>query len=289
MGMVAGRRVAAGVAVGVLVGVLAGCSSSGSEQAKGAAASSSTTAGAAGAAGGAAATAPAAGSATATAPGSGAGTPAAPGVASASAPAAGGTGGTGSTGGGSTPAPGGTAAADAPAPRADSEATLLDDKVVAQVLPDPKVMAGWEEEKRKVDTADHTVTCTAKTPCTGKPLSGSVRFSSGDLVTRFIVETLPSRDAAKDRLKETYASYAAGPFTAVDTAALGSESKAFQGKLAASDGVGIVIRSGTVVASVTTEGGPVDVAATRKFAVMLVKRIEQAQNGKTPDAGLGVG
>ncbi|MFG2847232.1 hypothetical protein ACGF12_29270 [Kitasatospora sp. NPDC048296] len=173
-------------------------------------------------------------------------------------------------------------------PGADLEGVLLDDKVVGQVLPDGKAMAGWDEEKRKVDTADHATTCTASTPCAGKPLSGSVRFSSGDLVTRFLVDTLPSRDAAKDRLKETYASYPVGPFHKVDTPVLGSESQAFVGPLSAGDGVSIVVRSGTVVASVTTEGGPVDVAAARRFAVMLVKRIEQAQWGKAPDAGLGL-
>ncbi|MEV7026253.1 hypothetical protein, partial [Kitasatospora sp. NPDC093558] len=179
------------------------------------------------------------------------------------------------------------AAGGAGTPGADSDAVLLDDKLVRQVLPDVKAMAGWEEEKRRVDTADHATTCTAAAPCTGKPLSGSVRFSSGDLVTRFMIDTLPTRDAAKDRLKETYASYQGGPFKAVDSAVLGSESQVFQGQLAGSEGVGIVLRSGTVVASVTTEGGPVDVAATRRFAAMLVKRIEQAQTGKAPDAGLG--
>ncbi|MFD4400383.1 hypothetical protein [Kitasatospora sp. NPDC058478] len=165
---------------------------------------------------------------------------------------------------------------------------LLDDKLVGQVLPDAKAMAGWEEEKRKVDTIDHATTCTASVPCTGKPLSGSVRFSSGDVVARFIVETLPNRDAAKGKLKESYASYGAGPFRKVDSPVLGSESQAFQGQLGESEGIGIVLRSGTVVASVTTEGGPADVAAARRFGVMLVKRIEQAQAGRTPDAGLGL-
>ncbi|MEU3571491.1 hypothetical protein AB0E96_24145, partial [Kitasatospora sp. NPDC036755] len=172
----------------------------------------------------------------------------------------------------------------------DLEAALLDDKVVGQVLPDAAAMAGWDEEKRKVDTADHKVTCagSAAAACAGKPLSGSVRFSSGDSVVRFLVDTLPSRDAAMQRLKENYASYSAGAFKKVDTPALGSESQAFQGPLAEGEGIGIVVRSGTVVASVTSEGGPVDLAATRRFAVMLVKRIEQAQAGKTPDAGPGL-
>ncbi|WP_371519936.1 hypothetical protein [Kitasatospora sp. NBC_01300] len=188
---------------------------------------------------------------------------------------------------------GGGAGASAPpagaaTPGADLEAVLLDDKLVGQVLPDAKAMAGWEEEKRKVDTIDHATTCTASVPCTGKPLSGSVRFSSGDVVARFIVETLPNRDAAKGKLKESYASYGAGPFRKVDSPVLGSESQAFQGQLGESEGIGIVLRSGTVVASVTTEGGPADVAAARRFGAMLVKRIEQAQAGRTPDAGLGL-
>ncbi|WBP86115.1 hypothetical protein [Kitasatospora cathayae] len=259
MGM-GGRRMVAVVAAGVLAGVLAGCSSGGSGDAKGGAKGAS---GAASSAVTAVAAAPT---------GAGAAVSVAP---SASASAAG-------ASGSAAPVPPAAAAA----PSADLEAVLLDDKVVGQVLPDAKAMAGWDEEKRRVDTADHAVTCSASTPCTGKPLSASVRFSSGDLVTRFLVETLASRDAAKNRLRETYASYPVGPFHKVDAPALGSESQAFVGPLSAGDGVSIVVRSGTVVASVTTEGGPVDLPAARRFAVMLVNRIEQAQSGKTPDAGL---
>ncbi|MEE1787690.1 hypothetical protein PUR71_32990 [Streptomyces sp. SP17BM10] len=271
-----GRRTAAVVAAGVLVGVLGGCASGDKGAAKDAAGTassgSSASAAASGAAGaaGARASGPAAGGAAgdaASAPAPGAATPPAGGAdGSVPSPAAGGAG--------------------VGAPGADSDAVLLDDKLVLQVLPDVKTMAGWEEEKRRVDTADHATTCTAAAPCTGKPLSGSVRFSSGDVVARFMIDTLPTRDAAKDRLKETSASYRSGPFKAVDSAVLGSESQVFQGQLAGSEGVGIVLRSGTVVASVTTEGGPVDIAATRRFATMLVKRIEQAQAGRTPDAGL---
>ncbi|MFJ7906004.1 hypothetical protein [Kitasatospora sp. NPDC096204] len=263
-----GRRVLAAVAAaGVLTGVLTGCSSGGSDSRGGTAASAASGPAAALSA---APTASAAVAAPGSAP-AGADAPGAPpAAASASAPA---------------PAPA------AEAPHGDLEAALLDDKVVGQVLPDARAMPGWEEEKRRVDTADHKVTCAgaAAASCAGKPLSGSVRYSSGDVVVRFLVDTLPSRDAAAQRLKENYASYAAGPFRKVDTPALGSESQAFQGPLAEGEGVGIVVRSGTVVASVTSEGGPVDVAATRRFAVMLVQRIEQAQAGKTPDAGLAAG
>ncbi|MEU1289310.1 hypothetical protein [Kitasatospora sp. NPDC005856] len=266
-----GRRVLAAVAAaGVLTGVLAGCSSGGSKNAGGAAAPASAPA--------------------ASAPGPAAPTGTTGASAAAGAPTSAASGAAGATGAASAPAS--TPAPAAPeAPHGDLEAALLDDKVVGQVLPDAKAMAGWEEEKRKVDTADHQVTCTgaAAASCAGKPLSGSVRFSSGDVVVRFLVDTLPTRDAAAQRLKESYASYAAGPFKKMDTPALGSESQAFQGPLAEGEGVGIVVRSGTVVASVTSEGGPVDVAATRRFAVMLVNRIEQAQAGRTPDAGLGVG
>ncbi|MEU9080227.1 hypothetical protein [Kitasatospora sp. NPDC048538] len=283
MGMGGRRMAAAAVATGVLVGALTGCSSGGSDTAKGAsgtAAPASGTAPAASPATGAASASPAADA-------SGAASPAAPGAAS--APAAG-----PSSAAASAPAPGGSGGAPVPPPAAatpgqDLDAVLLDDRIVGRVLPDAKAMTGWEEEKRKVDTADHATTCTAAAPCTGKPLSGSVRFSSGDVVARFFVDTLPSRDAARNRLKESYASYTAGPFRKVDTPVLGSESQAFQGQLADGEGIGIVVRSGTVVASVTTEGGPVDLAATRRFAAMLVKRIEQAQAGATPDAGLGVG
>ncbi|MFJ9605204.1 hypothetical protein ACIRS1_02455 [Kitasatospora sp. NPDC101176] len=282
MGMGGRRMAAAAVAAGVLVGALTGCSSGGSDTAKGAsgtAAQASGTAPAASPATGAASASPAADA-------SGAASPAAPGAAS--APAA------GPSSAASAPAPGGSGGAPVPPPAAatpgqDLDAVLLDDRIVGRVLPDAKAMTGWEEEKRKVDTADHATTCTAAAPCTGKPLSGSVRFSSGDVVARFFVDTLPSRDAARNRLKESYASYTAGPFRKVDTQVLGSESQAFQGQLADGEGIGIVVRSGTVVASVTTEGGPVDLAATRRFAAMLVKRIEQAQAGATPDAGLGVG
>lgn len=262
-----GRRVLAAVAAaGVLTGVLAGCSSGGSKSAGGA-----VTSAASGPASAAPGTAAASGAAQA------------PTTAAADAPGA-------AQASGSAPAAAPTPAA-VEAPHGDLETALLDDKVVGQVLPDGKAMAGWEEEKRRVDTADHKVTCAgaAAASCAGKPLSGSVRYSSGDVVVRFLVDTLPSRDAAVQRLKENYASYSAGPFRKVDAPALGSESQVFQGPLAEGEGVGIVVRSGTVVASVTSEGGPVDVAATRRFAVMLVQRIEQAQAGKTPDAGLGAG
>ncbi|MFF2073842.1 hypothetical protein ACFVXG_03705 [Kitasatospora sp. NPDC058162] len=271
MGM-GGRRGTVVVAAGVLAGVLAGCSSGASEGAKNAAGAPSS-----------AMTSAAAGGTTAS------GSAAVPGgTASAPAPAGGSAGASAPAGGTAGGSGGGAAQVPPPAaPSADLEAALLDDKVVGQVLPDAKAMAGWQEEKRKVDTADHAVTCTASAPCTGKPLSGSVRFSSGDLVTRFLVETLPSRDAARNRAKETYASYPVGPFKKVDAPAVGSESQAFVGPLADGDGVSIVVRSGTVVASVTTEGGPVDLPAARRFAVMLVNRIEQAQSGKAPDAGLG--
>ncbi|MFJ4187253.1 hypothetical protein [Kitasatospora sp. NPDC089509] len=269
MGMgTGGRRIAVAVAVGVLSGVLAGCSSGGSADANGAAgtASSAVTTGAA-----ASAATGTAGAATGTASAS---TSAAPGATAAA----------GATASAGTAAGGADAA---PVPRADLEAVLLDDKVVGQVLPDARAMTGWDEEKRRVDSADHAVTCTASTPCTGKPLSGSVRFSAGDRIARFLVETLPSRDAARNRLTETYASYPVGPFRKVDSPVLGSESQAFVGPLAGGDGVSIVVRSGTVVASVTTEGGAVDLPTARRFAVMLVNRIEQAQSGKVPDAGPG--
>ncbi len=263
MGM-GGRRMVAVVAGGVLAGGLVGGSSGGSGDGKGAVGAGSS---------------------------AGPGSPAASAVTSAAAAVPTGAGGSASAVASASPGgaagAGGSATPVVAAPSADLEGTLLDDKVVGQVLPDAKVMAGWDEEKRKVDTADHSVTCSTSTPCTGKPLSGSVRFSSGDLVTRFLVETLPSRDAARNRLKETYASYPVGPFHKVDAPALGSESQVFVGPLSAGDGVSTVVRSGTVVASVTTEGGPVDLPAARRFAVMLVKRIEQAQAGKTPDAGLG--
>ncbi len=149
-------------------------------------------------------------------------------------------------------------------------------------------MTGWEEEKRRVDTADHAITCTAAAPCKGKPLSGSARFASGEVVVRFGVDTLPGRAQAQDRYKEAYGAYAdATKYGPADIGLLGTESRAYQGQLAGRDGVAIVLRAGTVVATVTTEGGPVDQAGTRRLAAMLVTRIEQAQAGRTPDAVLG--
>ncbi|MEU6231624.1 hypothetical protein, partial [Kitasatospora sp. NPDC047058] len=190
-----------------------------------------------------------------------------------------------------TPAPGGGAGTGGGAAQpagADSDTLLLDDKLLLQLLPDQKAMTGWEEEKRKVDTADHATTCSGSGSCTGKPLSGTARFATGEVTVRFAVDTLPSKAAAKDRLTETYAAYGdTAKYHTVDLAALGSESRAFQGQLAGRDGVSIVLRSGTVVATVTTEGGPADPAATRRLAAMLVQRVEQAQTGRTPDAVLG--
>lgn len=212
----------------------------------------------------------------------GAGTAAgASGTAAPGTPAAGGAG----TGGGAGAATGGGAAQPA---GADSDTLLLDDKLLLQLLPDQKAMTGWEEEKRKVDTADHVTTCTGTGSCSGKPLNGTARFSSGEVTARFSVDTLASKAAAKDRLAETYTAYAdTSKYHLVDLAALGSESRIYQGQLAGRDGVSIVLRSGTAVVTVTTEGGPVDPAGTRRLAAMLVQRVEQAQAGRTPDAVLG--
>ncbi|MFB8239222.1 hypothetical protein ACFC58_22010 [Kitasatospora purpeofusca] len=316
----AGRKVAAAAATGALLAALAACgsgSSASSENAAkgtaGASASPGTTAGAA--TGGTGAPSAAAGTGTATPSGDAAGgaaaaggTPAAgasapgaatPGAGTAGGPSAGTAGtGTGSgtagtttgatTGGASGGGAGGAGGAGQPATGPDSDTALLDSALVALLLPDQKAMAGWEEEKRRVDTADHATTCTAAAPCKGKPLSGSARFATGEVVVRFGVDTLPGRAQAQDRYKETYGAYAdATKYSPADIGLLGTESRAFQGQLAGRDGVAIVLRAGTVVATVTTEGGPVDPAGTRRLAAMLVTRIEQAQAGRTPDAALG--
>ncbi|MFJ6138698.1 hypothetical protein [Kitasatospora sp. NPDC092286] len=274
------RRVAAVAAAGVLLGVLTACGSGGSgssqDTAKAAAGGASATSASAGTNGGAgAAASPSAAAGGTTAGAADGGTPA-PG---ASAPAAG-TGGAGTDGAGM----GGGAQ---PAAGADLDTPLLDDKLVLQLLPDQKAMTGWEEEKRRVDTADHTLTCTGAEPCGGKPLSGTARFSSGDVTVRFAVDTLPSKAAAKDKLKEAYAGFGGEQYKPIDLAALGSESRSFRGQLAGREGVGIVLRAGTVVATVTTEGEPVDPQVTQRLAVLFVQRIEQAQAGRTPDAALG--
>ncbi|MED7952628.1 hypothetical protein [Streptomyces sp. BE303] len=311
----AGRKVAAAAAVGVLLGTLAACGSGGKTSGHtagstvAASASPGSAEGAAGASGaaspaptGTASPAPtgtaAPGTAGGTEPG---GTPAADGVTAPAGTAAGATTGAGSGGAsGGAPAggaPGGASGANTagttagggaqPTAGPDSDTLLLDGKLVLQLLPDQKAMTGWEEEKRKVDTADHATTCTTTAPCTGKPLSGTARFASGEVTARFGVDTLAGRAEAANRLKEAYAAYGdAAHYTALDLGVLGTESRAFQGQLGGRDGVSIVLRSGTVVASVTTEGGPVDRAATRRLAAMLVKRIEQAQAGRTPDAVL---
>ncbi|MCX4689447.1 hypothetical protein OG401_35010 [Kitasatospora purpeofusca] len=312
----AGRKVAAAAATGALLAALAACgsgSSTSSENAAkgtaGASASPGTTADAA--TGGAGAPSAAAGTGSATPSGDPAGggaaaggTPAAgtagagaatPGAAAGgSSGGAAGTAGTAGTGSGTAGATtgaatgGGAGGAGQPATGPDSDTALLDSALLALLLPDQKAMTGWEEEKRRVDTADHATTCTAAAPCKGKPLSGSARFASGEVVVRFGVDTLPGRAQAQDRYKEAYGAYAdATKYGPADIGLLGTESRAYQGQLAGRDGVAIVLRAGTVVATVTTEGGPVDQAGTRRLAAMLVARIEQAQAGRTPDAVLG--
>ncbi|MFB7381087.1 hypothetical protein, partial [Kitasatospora purpeofusca] len=219
----------------------------------------------------------------ATAGGSSAGTAGTAGTGSGTAGAA-----TGGASAGGAGGAGGTGGAGQPATGPDSDTALLDSALVALLLPDQKAMTGWEEEKRRVDTADHATTCTAAAPCKGKPLSGTARFASGEVVVRFGVDTLPGRAQAQDRYKEAYGAYAdATKYGPADIGLLGTESRAYQGQLAGRDGVAIVLRAGTVVATVTTEGGPVDPAGTRRLAAMLVARIEQAQAGRTPDAALG--
>ncbi|MFB6890380.1 hypothetical protein ACFCX4_13810 [Kitasatospora sp. NPDC056327] len=298
----AGRKVAAAAATGVLLAALAACGSSGSPARSGDAAGSgaatapagagATPDAAAGGTPGAGATpvtgAPQDGAAAGAAGGGPGGAATAGGSPSGGATAPGATAGAGTaSGGGSAGAAGGTGGGQ-PATGPDSDTLLLDSALVARLLPDPAAMTGWEEERRRVDTADHVTTCTAAAPCTGKPLSGQARYGAGETTVRFGVETLPGRAQAQARLKEAYAAYGdTAKYGPADLGLLGTESRAFQGQLAGRDGVAVVLRSGTVVATVTTEGGPVDPAGTRRLAAMLVQRIEQAQAGRTPDAGLG--
>ncbi|MCG6498110.1 hypothetical protein [Kitasatospora sp. A2-31] len=282
-----GRKVAAAAAAGVLLGVLTACSSGGSATSRDAAkGGASATAGAASGQASAAAASPAG---SASAPAGGAAATGGGASAAAGSPGASGTAGA-PAGGASTPGAGGGSGTGGalPAPTADSDALVLDEKLLLQLLPDGKAMTGWEEEKRRVDSADHATTCSGSGACSGKPLSGTARFSLGEVTARFAIDTLPTKAAAKEKLAEVYASYADGNrYRAVDIVPLGSEYRAFQGQLAGRDGVSIVLRSGTLVAAVTTEGGPADPAATRRLAVMLVQRIEQAQAGRIPDAALG--
>ncbi|WP_380281570.1 hypothetical protein [Kitasatospora purpeofusca] len=291
----AGRKVAAAAATGVLLAAVAACGSGGSKHsgdtAKGAPTASASPGASAGAATGAAtgaADTPATPAGTPAAGGSPSAAPASAGATAPGAPAGGTVGGPAdgaSTASASTVSP--SAGAGQPATGPDSDTPVLDSALVAQLLPDQKAMTGWEEEKRRVDTADHATTCTAVAPCTGKPLSGQARYSVGEVTVRFGVDTLPGRAQAQDRLKEVYAAYGdTAKYGPADIGPLGTESRAFQGQLAGRDGVAVVLRAGTVVATVTTEGGPVDPAGTRRLAAMLVKRIEQAQAGRTPDAGL---
>ncbi|MFC5664146.1 hypothetical protein ACFP3U_14275 [Kitasatospora misakiensis] len=297
----AGRKVAAAAATGALLAALAACgsgSSTSSESAAKGTAGAPVSPGATVDASAIGTAAPRAAAASGTATPSGAaagggagaaGTPAArataPGATTPAATAGAGATTAGATTGGASGTSGGGAGQPATGP--DSETALLDSALVALLLPDQKAMTGWEEEKRRVDTADHVTTCTAAAPCTGKPLSGTARFGAGEVIVRFGVDTLPGRAQAQDRLKAAYGAYADGTgYSPADIGLLGTESRAFQGQLAGRDGVAVVLRAGTVVATVTTEGGPVDPAGTRRLAAMLVKRIEQAQAGRTPDAGL---
>ncbi|MFG3053480.1 hypothetical protein ACGFZP_21375 [Kitasatospora sp. NPDC048239] len=282
-----GRTMTAAVA-GLLLGTLTACGSSGSGghgAAAGQGASAATAASAAASGAAAAPTAPATGpgAATAAAGGAagGAATGAAAGAATGAPPAP------GAVPPGATAAPAGSGPAAGPAPTwSDAPTPLLDYKLVLQLMPDQSAMPGWEQEKRRVDLTDHSSTCQNTESCNGKPLSGEARFTSGDVTARFLVDTLPSKAAAQDKLKEAYAAFGDARYTPAELQVVGTESRAWQGRPGGRDGVGIVMRAGTVVASVTTEDGPVDAAMTQRLAVMLAKRIEQAQSGRTPDTVL---
>ncbi|MFE2729320.1 hypothetical protein, partial [Kitasatospora sp. NPDC059327] len=198
-------------------------------------------------------------------------------------------GGGAATGGAATSGGAGSTAGSAPVPTwSDAATPLLDYKAVLQLMPDQAAMTGWEQEKRRVDPTDHSSTCQNTDACNGKPLSGEARFSSGDVVARFLVDTLPTKAAAQDKLKAAYAAYGdATRYHTVELPAIGTESRAWQGEPGGRDGWGIVMRAGTVVATVTTEDGAVDTATAQRLAVLLAKRIEQAQSGRPADAVLG--
>ncbi|MFF2040963.1 hypothetical protein ACFVVX_11080 [Kitasatospora sp. NPDC058170] len=278
-----GRTMTA-AAAGLLLGTLAACGSSGSGGHTAAAGqSASTTAAAdpaAASSGAPAPTAPAAGTGAATAAAGGATGGAATGAATGAPPAPGAV-----PPGTATTAPGGSAPAPAPT-WSDAPTPLLDYKLVLQLMPDQSAMPGWEQEKRRVDLTDHSSNCQNTESCNGKPLSGEARFTSGDVTARFLVDTLPTKAAAQDKLKEAYAAFGDARYVPTELQVVGTESRAWQGRPGGRDGVGIVMRAGTVVASVTTEDGPVDTRTTQRLAVMLAKRIEQAQSGRTPDTVL---
>ncbi|MGV9271081.1 hypothetical protein ACWDRR_41335 [Kitasatospora sp. NPDC003701] len=194
-----------------------------------------------------------------------------------------------STGGTAAPGGGGATAGAVPMPVwSDAATPLLDYKAVLQLMPDQAAMTGWEQEKRRVDPTDHSATCQNADSCNGKPLSGEARFSSGDVVARFLVDTLPTKAAAQEKLKAAYGAYGdATRYHTVELPVIGTESRAWQGEPGGRDGWGIVMRAGTVVATVTTEDGTVDNVTAQRLAVLLAKRIEQAQSGRAADAVLG--
>ncbi|MGW6915343.1 hypothetical protein ACWGB8_16230 [Kitasatospora sp. NPDC054939] len=271
-----GRKVAAVAATGVLLGALAACGSSGSG---GSAAKAGEDRAKASAAAG---SAPATGAAPA-------GTPsgeAAPSGAGGGGGNGGGRG--GGNGGGGGAGSGGATGASTPQVWQDAPTPVLDYRTVVALMPDQAALPGWEQDKRRVDRADHTGDCAANAAaCNGKPLSGEARFTSGDTTARFLVETLPDKAAAQQKLKEVYASFGDSRYRTVELTVIGTESRAWQGNSGGQDGVAFVLRAGTVVATVSTEGGPVDPALTQRLATMLAKRIEQAQAGTTPDTPLG--
>ncbi|MFI8084527.1 hypothetical protein ACIF6L_27465 [Kitasatospora sp. NPDC086009] len=266
---------------GVLLGALTACGSSGSKASgDGAAAAGRGTA----TAGAGASAEASAGAGTASPQASTGGAGASPGAAAGGAPAP------GAAPSGGTAAPGGgPAAGTVPMPVwSDAATPLLDYRAVLQLMPDQTAMTGWEQEKRRVDLTDHSADCQNPAACNGKPLSGEARFSSGDVVARFLVDTLPTKAAAQDKLKAAYAAYGdATRYHAVELPAIGTESRAWQGEPGGRDGIAVVMRAGTVVATVTTEDGPVDTATAQRLAVLLAKRIEQAQAGQAADAVLG--
>ncbi|MGW4895862.1 hypothetical protein ACWEQL_26940, partial [Kitasatospora sp. NPDC004240] len=197
------------------------------------------------------------------------------------------------TGAGGTAAPGGAggtgtgAAAPPPIVWKDAETPVLDYALVVKLMPDQAALPGWEQDKRRVDPTDHSSDCKNPASCNGKPLSGEARFTSGDVTARFLVDTLPTKAASQGKLKEAYAAFGDSRYRSVELPVIGTESRAWQSQDAARGGVSIVMRAGTVVATVSTEDGPVDPKLTQRLATMLAQRIEQAQTGKTPDVVLG--
>ncbi|SNR54972.1 hypothetical protein SAMN06265355_10457 [Actinomadura mexicana] len=144
-------------------------------------------------------------------------------------------------------------------------------------------MGAWEPVAAGVTSADGHLDCPSARTCKGKWFGhDKFRLNTGMTVTFQVTTFSNPQDSAEHFHQEAARTAEYQPLTMPRT---GDESLAYLRNAGGLDGGYLTMRVGTVVATVSVEEGPPDVALPQ-MSEMFEKRLGQALSGRTPDAAL---